>query len=78
MSHRFFDLVPQVKDYRFSLAAPYDRVAANAEPSACDAEPGSFRGVNTATMGPIDLEGGFKTSWGEFPNYGMKLHVHKR
>ena len=67
-----------VRDYGFALAPPYDKLAGDATPNASFAETGQFRGVNLATMGPMDMEGGFPTKWGGFPNYGMKLKIIKR
>eukprot|EP00928_Gymnodinium_smaydae_P061412 TRINITY_DN45493_c0_g1_i1.p1 TRINITY_DN45493_c0_g1~~TRINITY_DN45493_c0_g1_i1.p1 ORF type:complete len:625 (+),score=92.39 TRINITY_DN45493_c0_g1_i1:246-1877(+) len=67
-----------LRSYSFTLAPPYDKLGLQAHSSATSAKDGEFRGVNLGTMGPMDMEGGIKTSWGSFASYAMKMYVHKR
>jgi len=67
-----------LRAYDFALAPPYDTLSNNVTSSATVADPDTFRGMNFGTMGPIDMDGGFKTSWGSFPSYAMKMYVTRR
>lgn len=65
-----------LKDFEFSLAAPYDSLIGVKTGSTPDED--DFRGVNRATMGPMDLERSSEHSWGRRPVYAMKMHVRRR
>lgn len=59
-----------LRDFRFELAPPYDALAGRelgVAPAARD-----FRGINRATMGPMDLE---RLQEGHKPWYALKMHV---
>merc|ERR1712232_807118 len=60
-----------IRRYTFPLGKPYDQLkGVLSGPTISD--PKEFRGVNNGTMGPMDMEGRLKTSWGQFYSYGMK------
>eukprot|EP00440_Ansanella_granifera_P046977 gb/GFBE01050872.1/.p1 GENE.gb/GFBE01050872.1/~~gb/GFBE01050872.1/.p1 ORF type:complete len:612 (+),score=114.26 gb/GFBE01050872.1/:1-1836(+) len=65
-----------LRSFQFSLAPPYDRLM-NSK-LGVTAAPDDFRGVNRATMGPLDLERQGSTHWGNRHLYAMKMHVHLR
>jgi cytochrome P450 len=60
-----------LKDFDFSLAPPYDQLMGMENKVAPTAN--EFRGVNRATMGPMDLENSQRCSWGIRHQYALKL-----
>lgn len=64
------------RDFNFKLAPPYDTLVG----SKMGPTPGQheFRGVNRATMGPMDLERSSEHRWGMRPLYALKMHVQLR
>jgi len=69
-------LTQLLKDFRFSLAPPYDSLAGVATGAAPG--PGEFHGVNRATMGPMDLERSSEHFWGTRHVYALKMNVESR
>jgi len=67
-----------LRSYTFHLAPPYDLLVDDVSSSTTRPTVHGFRGVNLATMGPIDLNGGIKTEWGSFVNYAMNMYVSAR
>jgi len=65
-----------LKDFDFSLAAPYDKLINMENKVAPNTD--EFRGVNRATMGPMDLENSQQCSWGVRHQYALKLHPKPR
>jgi cytochrome P450 len=62
--------------FDFSLAAPYDKLAgATLGATPDDSE---FRGLNGATMGPMDMEKSTTHWWGTKNYNGIKLHATER
>lgn len=65
-----------LRRFTFELAPPYDQLM-DARTTAT-AEANEFRGVNRATMGPMDLEKTDHVIWGERHLYALKMHVKAR
>jgi len=65
-----------LRDFDFRLAPPYDALVG----SKLGSTPAKheFRGVNRATMGPMDLERTSEHRWGVRPLYALKMHVQLR
>lgn len=66
-----------LKEFDFSLAPPFDRLAANAE-SSPSPDALEFRGINRGTMGPMDLEGAKDYAWGTRHTVAMKMFAKPR
>lgn len=64
------------RDFDFKLAPPYDTLIGSKMGPA--PEQHEFRGVNRATMGPMDLERSSEHHWGTRPLYALKMHVQLR
>jgi len=62
--------------FSFSLAPPYDTLMHKECGPVPDVD--EFRGVNRATMGPMDLENTTEHSWGTRHMYGLKMHANPR
>lgn len=71
-------ILPEIiKRFSFSLAPPYDTVQ-NTKLGVTCSSPDDFRGVNLATMGPLDINGSQQMSWGKVYSMGLTLHVNPR
>lgn len=68
-----------VRNFEFRLTPAYEHLRGKVCGATVDSsDPGAFRGVNKATMGPLDLEGSVKMDWGTFYNVGMPMIIHRR
>eukprot|EP00931_Biecheleriopsis_adriatica_P102516 TRINITY_DN77476_c0_g1_i1.p1 TRINITY_DN77476_c0_g1~~TRINITY_DN77476_c0_g1_i1.p1 ORF type:complete len:614 (+),score=133.21 TRINITY_DN77476_c0_g1_i1:26-1843(+) len=65
-----------LRSFDFSLAAPYDSLQHSK--TGVTARPDEFRGLNRATMGPMDLERSGTCIWGKRHLYGLKMNVKLR
>mmetsp|Transcript_15004 Transcript_15004/g.31422 ORF Transcript_15004/g.31422 Transcript_15004/m.31422 type:complete len:622 (-) Transcript_15004:275-2140(-) len=62
--------------FEFKLAPPYDQlmgVETGVLPGVLE-----FRGINRGTMGPMNLDGGVKCSWGQRHTTAMKMYAQPR
>lgn len=64
------------RDFDFTLAQPYDKLMGAKLGASPDI--GEFRGINRATMGPMDLEKSTQCSWGTRHAYALKMHARPR
>lgn len=62
--------------FDFSLAPPYDQLMTSKLGATPDVH--EFRGINRATMGPMDLEHSTQKSWGTRHVYALKMHAKPR
>lgn len=67
-----------LRRYTFTLAPPYDELVHTKAFDAMASDPDAFRGVNRATMGPMNLVDSPEMPWGKFHTVGLYMNVHPR